>query len=295
MIFGNVLTAMVTPYAVNGEVDYKKAQKLAEYLLKNGSDGLVVAGTTGEAPVLSSEEKLRLFAAVKEQVAGKGVLIANTGSYNTRESIELTKKAEALGVDGVLAVVPYYNKPPQEGLYQHFSAIAASTCLPVIPYNIPGRSIINMEPKTVARLADACPNIRAIKESSANLEQIARLRASLPPDFLIYSGDDYMTLPILQAGGVGVISVAAHFVGPEIQEMITKFKNDDISGAKDLHDRLMPAFKNIFATTNPILVKCCMNLLGWQMGDCRLPLVLPTKEQVAMMQKLLLDMGCLPA
>lgn len=278
MKFGRVLTAMVTPFNKNMEVDYTKAQELAEYLISNGSDGVVVAGTTGESPTLSKEEKINLFQAVKEAVGSKGQVIAGTGSYSTKDSIELTKKAEKIGVDGVMLVVPYYNKPPQEALYQHFKTIAENTKLPVILYNVPGRTSTNMLPETVFKLSQI-PNIVAIKEASGNMDQVSAIKNLVSSDFLIYSGDDSLTLPILALGGHGIISVASHIVGNEIKEMIDSFIKGEVLEAQKIHNKLFPLFKAMFITTNPIPIKTAVNLIGIEVGDLRLPMINVNDEQ----------------
>ncbi|NLT94524.1 MAG: 4-hydroxy-tetrahydrodipicolinate synthase [Clostridia bacterium] len=281
---------MVTPFNNDLEVDYQKAQELAEFLINNGSDGVVVTGTTGESPTLSKEEKVNLFKAVKEAIGDKGQVIAGTGSYSTQDSIELTKKAEEIGVDGVMLVVPYYNKPPQEALYQHFKTIAESTTLPVILYNVPGRTSTNMLPETVYRLS-LIPNIIAVKEASGNMDQVSAIKNLVSDDFLIYSGDDSLTLPILALGGYGIISVASHVVGNEIKEMIENYVAGKVKEAQIIHNRLFPVFKAMFITTNPIPVKAAVNLIGINVGSLRLPLVNVTDEQKEIIIKALKDIG----
>jgi 4-hydroxy-tetrahydrodipicolinate synthase len=224
MNFGQVLTAMVTPFDQHGEVDFNAARTLVNYLIDNGSDGLVVSGTTGESPTLTTEEKVELFKLTVETAAGRVPVIAGTGSNNTRASISLTKLAEEAGVDGIMLVAPYYNKPSQEGMFQHFKAIAETTSLPVMLYNIPGRSVVNMSVETVVRLSEIS-NIVAIKEASGNLDAMAEIISLTSDDFTLYSGDDGLTLPVLAIGGAGVVSVASHIIGNEMQEMITQFKN----------------------------------------------------------------------
>jgi 4-hydroxy-tetrahydrodipicolinate synthase len=290
MTFGRVLTAMVTPFNKNLEVDYKKAQELAEFLIANGSDGVVIAGTTGESPTLSKEEKVNLFKAVKDAIGNKGQVIAGTGSYSTKDSIELTKKADEIGVDGVMLVVPYYNKPPQEALYQHFKAIAENTKLPVILYNIPGRTSINLLPETVYRLSQTS-NIIAIKEASGNMDQVSAIKSLVSNEFLIYSGDDSLTLPMMALGGHGIISVASHVVGNEIKEMVANFINGKVAEAQNIHQKLFPVFKAMFITTNPIPVKAAVNLLGIDVGGLRLPMINATTEQKEQIIKALKDFG----
>jgi len=280
--FGEVLTAMVTPMRPDGSVDYEKAKQLAEYLIAHGSDGLVVAGTTGESPTLTADEKIALFEAVVEAVKGRAKVIAGTGSYDTRESVALTRRAESTGVDGVMLVVPYYNRPPQEGLYRHFRTVAEATQLPVMLYNVPARTGRNLEPATVARLAQI-PNIVALKEAAGDLEQVTRIRQETPETFAIYSGDDSLTLPMLTLGAKGVVSVASHIVGDDLKAMIRAHACGELAKAAELHQRMMPVFKVLFITTSPSPVKWAMSLFGMDMGPVRLPLVEPTdaeKEQI---------------
>jgi 4-hydroxy-tetrahydrodipicolinate synthase len=268
---------MITPFTESGEVAYDKAAELARHLLKTGSDGIVVSGTTGESPVLTNDEKERLFVAVKEAVAGQAAVVAGTGSYNTAESLALTKIAEKAGVDGIMLVTPYYNKPSQEGLYQHFKTIAGATSLPVILYNVPGRTSVNMLPPTVSRLSEV-ENIVAVKEASGSMDQVAEIRLSTPDEFLIYSGDDSLTLPILALGGHGVISVASHVAGLLIKEMIYSYFSGRVDRAKELHLKLFPLFKVLFITTNPVPVKAAVNMIGIESGIPRLPLVAATPQ-----------------
>jgi len=286
--FGRVLTAMVTPFKKDLTIDFDQVKKLARHLVQSGSDGLVVSGTTGESPTLTKEEKVELFRVVVEEVGGDAVVIAGTGSNDTAASIELTQIAEKVGADGVLLVAPYYNKPSQEGLYQHFKTIAQSTNLPVMLYNIPGRTAINVLPQTVVRLS-AIDNIVAIKEASGSLDQVSELRRSLPDHFAIYSGDDSLTLPILSLGGRGVISVASHIIGQRIQEMVNAYTSGNITMATKIHCSLFPIFKGMFITTNPVPVKTALNMLGWQVGAPRLPLVDASPDEKDVIKKLLFD------
>lgn len=270
--FGRVITAMITPFSPDGRVDYAVAEKLAIDLANHGSDTLVVCGTTGESPTLSWDEEYELFQVVKQAVSGKAKIIAGTGSNSTEEAISATQKADRLGLDGSLQVVPYYNKPPQAGLYQHFRAIAeASPDLPLVLYNIPGRTGQHLTPETIARLAEV-PNIVAIKEASGSLDQVSQIRRSTAPDFSIYSGDDSLTLPMLAVGARGVVSVASHLVGNQIQQMIQSFEQGQVQAATHIHLRLFPLFKALFVTTNPIPIKVALSLQGWQVGETRLPL-----------------------
>ncbi|MEW6183918.1 MAG: 4-hydroxy-tetrahydrodipicolinate synthase [Bacillota bacterium] len=291
--FGRVLTAMVTPFDRDGAVNFDQAKKLARYLVENGSDGVVVAGTTGESPTLSKDEKVALFGAVVEEIGGKAAVVAGTGSYATADSIALTKAAEKAGADGVMLVAPYYNKPSQEGLYRHFRAVAESTGLPVMVYNIPGRTAVNVLPATVARLANDVPNIKAIKEASGNLDQVTELRRILPDEFAIYSGDDALTLPILAVGGKGIVSVVAHLAGNRLKEMINAYAGGNVTLAAKIHRELFPLIKGMFITTNPVPVKAALGLLGINVGVPRLPLVEATAEEKEKLTKLLRESGLL--
>lgn len=276
--FGLVITAMVTPYHDDLTINYSQAKKLACQLVNSGSDGLVVAGTTGESPVLSKEEKIELFKTIVDQVGGKAAVIAGTGSNSTADSILLTQAAQKAGADGVLLVAPYYNKPTQEGLYQHFKAIAESTDLPVMLYNIPGRTSVNILPETVVRLAQIS-NIVAIKESSGSMDQVSELKRNLPEHFSIYSGDDSLTLPILSLGGKGVVSVVSHLVGSRLKEMINAYTSGNTTLATNIHLELLPVFKGMFITTNPAPIKTALNLKGLHVGRLRLPMVEVTEQE----------------
>ncbi len=284
--FGRILTAMVTPFYEDGSVNYEAAAKLAEHLIQNGSDGLVVAGSTGEAATLNKEEKLELFRVVVEAVGKKAVVIAGTGSNNTSASVDMTRAAEKTGVHGVLLVGPYYNKPPQEGLYQHFKTIAQCTTLPAIIYNVPSRTASNILPSTIIRLSEI-DNIVAVKESSGQLDQFAEIIRSTPPDFMVYSGDDSLTLPSLAIGAQGIISVVAHVAGNVLRRMVDAFLAGNREEAARLHLALLPVFKGMFIVTNPIPVKTAVNLLGLHAGPFRLPLVNATEQEVAAIQAVL--------
>lgn len=281
---GRLITAMVTPFDERGEIDYRQAQRLAQALLESGSDAVVVSGTTGESPTLAREEKLRLFAEVKSAV-GRGI-VAGTGSNNTRESIELTREAEKVGVDAVLLVVPYYNKPPQEGLFLHFKAIAQSTNLPCILYNVPSRTVTNLAAETVCRLSQI-DNIVGIKEASGNLGQITEIIRGAKRDFLVYSGNDGDTLPILALGGCGVISVASHLVGKQMREMVEGFFNNRAAEAARIHRNLAPLIDALFTVANPIPIKYALNQLGFSVGKVRLPLVEPDEKTRAVIENAL--------
>ncbi len=293
MYFGKVLTAMVTPYTHDGAVDYAKVQKLTRHLLQNGSDGVLICGTTGESPCLTPDERAKLWAAAKEAVGKDGTLILGTTDNETAFSCDVAKKAERAGADALLAVAPYYNKPSQEGLYRHFAKIAASADIPIILYNIPGRTGVTIQPETVLRLAKDCPNIVAIKDATGSLDSVSQLKTMLPEDFAVYSGDDSLTLPIVAVGGAGVISVASHLIGKEIAAMIEACRAGDLPLARKLHLQYFEMFKKLFITTNPVPVKACLNLLGWDMGDCRLPLAPPTEQELAVLAELLQKYGLL--
>jgi 4-hydroxy-tetrahydrodipicolinate synthase len=274
MEFGRLITAMVTPFDQEGDVDYEQAQRLAVALLNSGSEGIVVAGSTGEAPTLSLKEKWRLFAEIKHAIGDRGAVIAGTGSYSTRESIELTREAERLGVDGALLVVPYYNKPSQEGLFRHFEAIARSTKLPCILYNVPSRTACHMTAETVIRLAQI-PNIVGLKEASGDLEQTARVIDHSRDDVLVWSGNDQDTLPLLAIGGYGVISVASHLVGLQIKRMIESYLAGQTALAAQIHRRLVPLVRALFLVSNPVPIKLALKEAGLPVGAPRLPLVEP--------------------
>jgi 4-hydroxy-tetrahydrodipicolinate synthase len=270
--FGRVVTAMVTPFDETGKVNYAIAEKLADYLVEHGSDALVVCGTTGESPTLSWDEEYQLFQVVKNAVGNRAKILAGTGSNSTTEAIAATTEAAKLGLDGSLQVVPYYNKPPQEGLYAHFKAIAqACPDLPLMLYNIPGRTGQNLLPETVAKLAKI-DNIVAIKEASGHIDQSCQIRCLTDSNFAIYAGDDLLTLPMLTIGGAGIVSVASHLVGEQIQQIVQSFISGEVAEAIDIHLKLFPLFKVLFCTTNPIPIKAALNLQGWQVGGLRLPL-----------------------
>ncbi|MBE9060051.1 4-hydroxy-tetrahydrodipicolinate synthase [cf. Phormidesmis sp. LEGE 11477] len=271
-LFGRVVTAMVTPFHDSGEVNYPLTEKLANHLVDSGTDTVLVCGTTGESPSLTWDEEYALFQTVKQAVGNRAKVLAGTGSNSTQEAIEATRKAEKLGLDGSLQVVPYYNKPPQDGLYGHFKAIAQSAPdLPIMLYNVPGRTSCNLLPETAVELSKL-PNIIAIKEASGNLDQVSQLSRLGSAEFDIYSGDDSLTLPMLSVGAVGVVSVASHLVGNSLQEMIKAFESGQVSQAAAIHLKLFPLFKALFATTSPIPLKVALDLQGWPMGNCRLPL-----------------------
>ncbi len=277
---GRLLTAMVTPFDEKGAVDYVQAKRLALALLDSGSDGVVVVGTTGESPTLVRAEEIRLFREVKSAVGERGAVIVGTGSNSTAEAIEATKEAECVGVDACLLVVPYYNKPTQEGLYQHFKAVAESTSLPCILYNVPSRTVASLAAETVVKLSEI-DNIVGVKEASGNLEQISRIISNMREDFLVWSGNDSDTLPILAVGGYGVISVASHMVGRQIRQMIESFITGRVSEAAGIHRHLTPLFSDLFIVANPIPLKYVLNHVGFAVGKPRLPLTEPDEKTAA--------------
>ncbi|WP_252313413.1 4-hydroxy-tetrahydrodipicolinate synthase [Sinobaca sp. H24] len=281
MNFGRISTAMATPFDKDGEIDFRSLTSLVNHLISNGSESLVVAGTTGESPTLSREEKLMLFEHVVYVANGRVPVIAGTGCNNTRASMELTKLAEKTGVDAVMLVTPYYNKPSQEGMYQHFKAVAEATTLPVMLYNIPGRSAAGMIPETIIRLAEI-ENIMSVKEATGNLDWASQIISSTPDSFLVYSGDDSLTLPMLSVGGTGVVSVSSHIIGNEMQDMVQSFLNGNTAYASKLHRELLPVMKSMFSAPNPVPVKAALEMQGIISGDVRLPMVRLTEEEAAL-------------
>ncbi|MGQ9473257.1 MAG: 4-hydroxy-tetrahydrodipicolinate synthase [Candidatus Caldatribacteriaceae bacterium] len=290
--FGPVITAVVTPFDENLEVNYTVFRQLLRELVSHGSSGVVVAGTTGEAPTLSKEEKLRLFGVALEEIGNEARVIAGTCGYDTKESVALSKEAEKLGVHGILGVAPYYNRPPQEGLYNHFRTIAESVSIPLMLYNIPSRTGVNIEPETVARLAEI-PNIVALKEASGNPDQFSRVKSLVGDNFALYSGDDNMTLVILALGGAGVVSVASHLVGELLHQMIRAFKEGRNEEALRIHLQLYPLFKAIFLSTNPIPIKAALNLKGWKVGKPRPPLCPLEKDKEKKLRQAMVGLNIL--
>jgi len=283
---GRLITAMVTPFKDDGSVDYEQAKRLALGLLKSGSDGVVVVGTTGESPTLLRDEELKLFREIKSAVGGQGVVIAGTGSNSTVEAIEATKAAEKTGVDACLLVVPYYNKPTQDNLYRHFRAIAESTSLPCIMYNVPSRTVVSLAADTVIRLSKV-DNIIGVKEASGNLGEIAKIIENTDDDFIVWSGNDTDTLPILALGGYGVISVASNIVGIQIRDMIESFLSGKTGRAAEIHRHLMPLINSLFVIANPIPVKYAMNHIGFKVGGTRPPLYEPDEKTAALVRETL--------
>lgn len=275
---------MVTPFDERGEIDFDATKNLLEHLIKTGTDAVVVAGTTGESPTLSTEEKLELFSFVIKEANGRIPVIAGTGTNNTKASIELTKEAEKLGADGIMLVAPYYNRPNQDGLYAHFKAIAEETDLPIMIYNIPGRTACNIEVDTIVKLSEI-DNIVSVKEASGNLDAMAEIIERTKDGFVLYSGDDSLTLPVLAIGGKGIVSVASHIVGDAMKEMIEAFNRGDIEKAGAIHRKLLPTFKALFSAPSPAPLKAVLNLTGIPVGDVRLPLVPLNEEQVEVLKQ----------
>jgi 4-hydroxy-tetrahydrodipicolinate synthase len=291
--FGSLVTAMVTPFREEDHaLDVDGAQRLASHLLDTGSDAIVVAGSTGESPTLTYKEKAELFRAVGEVTHGRGKLICGTGTYSTAETLELTQAAEDAGADGLLVVTPYYNKPPQRGLIAHFERVADATDLPIIVYNIPGRTATRIEHDTLLQLAQR-PNIVAVKDSTGDFQGVSRLLAEAPPDFEVYSGDDWATFGYVCLGAVGIISVASHLVGPQIRQMIELIQTGDVPAARKIHESLSPLFNALFITSNPIPLKAALEMIGLPAGVPRLPLVPATAEERTRVRKALEDAGLL--
>ena len=288
-MLGEVLTAIVTPFDGDGSVSLDKFRELASYLVDHGSDGLVVAGTTGESPTLSDDEKLQLFAAAVEAVGDRASVVAGTGTYDTMHSARLTERANELGVDGFLVVTPYYSKPPQRAIVRHFQEIAARTDKPVVVYNIPSRVVVNIEPETIEQLA-GIENVRAVKQANDDLEQARRI-----PGFGLdlYAGDDNLIFPFLELGGTGGVCVHTHVWGPQTKEMVRRYKAGDRDGARRLHEEMAPAFDLLKVTTNPIAIKTALNLLGHDVGGFRLPMVDPSDEEAEQVRACLERAGVL--
>jgi 4-hydroxy-tetrahydrodipicolinate synthase len=291
-MLGSVITAMVTPFRPDGAVDLERFRELATFLVENGSDGLVVCGTTGESPTLSDEEKLDLFRAAAETVGGRATVIAGTGTYDTAHSAHLTRAATELGVDAILVVTPYYNKPPQRAIVRHFEEIAAATHLPVVAYNIPGRVVIDIESATIARLAEI-ENVVAVKQAHDDAEEARFIAEETRLD--LYCGDDPNTFAFLELGGVGVVSVTAHLWGPQIAEMIRRHRDGDVDGARTLHEAQQPSYDLLRIQTNPIPIKAALNLSGHEVGGHRLPMVDADEEELAQIRSCLERSGLLAA
>ena len=291
--FGRMIPAMVTPFDENRELDLKQARALARRLVDGGSDALVINGTTGESPTVFYPQKIKLFEAVVSEVGGEVPIIANVGDNCTADTVDFAQDVQKLGVDGFLLVVPYYNKPPQEGLYQHFKTIAESVDLPCLLYNIPGRCVVNMTAETTLRLAHDVENIVGIKEASGDLDQVAAIVKDAPAGFDVYSGDDSLTYDIMKLGGVGVISTAGNVAPDRMKEITTLCAQGNVEEAKKAHDAFFPFMDELFITANPIMVKEALNLIGFPVGGVRLPLVDATPEQSAELAQVMKEVGVL--
>jgi 4-hydroxy-tetrahydrodipicolinate synthase len=289
-MLGEVITAMVTPFDQDGRVDVEKSRELAQHLVDHGSDGLVVTGTTGESPTLSDDEKVELYTAVKDAVGDRATIIAGTGTYDTHHSVQLTKRAHEVGVDAFLVVTPYYSKPPQRAIVRHFQEIASATDKPVMAYNIPARVVIDIESKTIAQLAEI-DNVVAVKQAYDVMEEARFIAQETRLD--LYSGDDPITIDFLELGGVGVVSVTAHIWGEQIKQMIRRYREGDVDGARDLHQEMRPSYDLLKVTTNPIAIKTALNLLGHELGGFRLPMVDASAEETAQIRACLERAGVL--
>ena len=289
-MLGEVLTAMVTPFQDDGSLDLDRFRDLCLHLVGNGSDGLVVTGTTGESPTLSDEERFQLWETAVDAVGGRATVIAGTGTYSTAHSVHLTERAHALGVDGFLVVTPYYNKPPPRGTVAHFRAIGEASDKPIIVYNIPQRVVLNLEPDTIVELAEI-PSVRAIKQATEDLDQARRIFAETDLD--LYAGNDDLVYPFLELGGVGGVCVHTHVVGTRVKEMIRRFRDGDTEGAKAIDEELKPVIDALAVTTNPIPVKAALNLLGHEVGGLRLPLVEATEDEIEVVREALERAGLL--
>ena len=290
-MLGEILTAIVTPFRPDGTVALDRFRVLCRYLVENGSDGVVVTGTTGEAPTLSDEERFALYEAAVDEIGDNHTVVAGTGTYATAHSVHLTERAHEIGVDAFLVVTPYYNKPPQRGIVAHVAAIAAATDRPIVFYDIPSRVVVDAEPATISALAEI-PNVSAVKQSKPSLAAARHVVAS---GLDLYAGDDDLIFPFLEVGGVGGISVVAHIVGTQLKEMITRYRNGDLEGARAIDEELRPAIELLRVQTNPIAIKTALNLLGHDVGGFRLPLVEATPDEEAAVRDCLERLGLLPA
>jgi 4-hydroxy-tetrahydrodipicolinate synthase len=291
-VLGEVLTAVVTPFKPDGTIDFERFRELAQYLVESGSDGLVVAGTTGESPTLTDDERLELFRVAVDTLSGRANVVAGTGTYSTAHSVHLTREAHELGVDGLLVVTPYYNKPPARGIVEHFRAIADVSDRPIIVYNIPGRVAINIEPETIVELAEI-PTVRAVKQANDDLVQARRIVAETELD--LYAGDDNLIFPFLELGGIGGVCVHTHVVGPQVKQMVSAFREGDVETARRIDEELQPAFELLKVQTNPIAIKAALNLLGHDVGGLRLPLVQANEGEIAQIRDCLERLGVLSA
>jgi 4-hydroxy-tetrahydrodipicolinate synthase len=289
-VLGEVLTAIVTPFRADGSVDFDRFRGLAQYLVENGSDGVAVAGSTGESPTLTDDERLELFRVAVEALEGRGTVVAGTGTYSTAHSVHLTREAHELGVDGFLVVTPYYNKPPPRGIVEHFRAVAEVSDRPIIVYNIPGRVAINIEPETIAELAEI-PTVRAVKQANDDLEQARRIVSETGLD--LYAGDDNLIFPFLELGGIGGICVHTHVAGPQVKAMVRAFRDGDVEAARRLDRELAATYDLLKVQTNPIAIKAALNLLGHHVGGLRLPLVEANDDEIARVRDCLERLGVL--
>jgi 4-hydroxy-tetrahydrodipicolinate synthase len=289
-VLGEVLTAVVTPFDSDGRIDFDRFRELADHLVEHGSDGLVVAGTTGESPTLTDAERLELFRVAVDTLRGRATVVAGTGTYSTAHSVHLTRAAHELGVDGFLVVTPYYSKPPPRGTVEHFKAIADQSDKPIVVYNIPSRVVVNLEPETIQALAEI-PSVRAVKQAHDDLAQARKIVETTDLD--LYAGDDNLVHPFLQLGGVGGVCVHTHVVGPQVKRMIRAFREGDVETARRIDDELAPAYELLRVQTNPIAVKAALNLLGHRVGGLRLPLVAANDDEVARVRACLERLGVL--
>jgi 4-hydroxy-tetrahydrodipicolinate synthase len=291
VILGEVLTAIATPFRADGTVDLDRFRDLASFLVDNGSDGIVVCGTTGESPTLSDDEKFSLWETAVDLLRGRATVVAGTGTYDTAHSIHLTKRATEIGVDGLLVVTPYYNKPPQRGIVEHFKAIAAESDRPIVVYNIPSRVVVNIEPETIEQLA-AIPTVRAVKQAHDDLDEAAQIPGF---DLDLYAGDDNLIYPFLELGGIGGICVHTHVVGPQVKELVRAYRSGDTARAKEIDEALQPSYELLKVVGNPIAIKAALNLLGHDVGGVRLPLVEANEEETERIRTCLERLGALVA
>jgi 4-hydroxy-tetrahydrodipicolinate synthase len=289
-VLGEALTAIVTPFKSDGTIDFERFSELSLHLVENGSDGIVVAGTTGESPTLTDDERLELFRVAVDTLNGRATVVAGTGTYSTAHSVHLTREAHEFGVDAFLVVTPYYNRPPARGIVEHFRAIADVSDRPIIVYNIPGRVVVNLEPETIVQLAEI-PSVRAVKQANDDLVQARRIVAET--DLTLYAGDDVLIFPFLELGGIGGICVHTHVVGPQVRRMIRSFHEGDVDTARQIHQELEPAYELLKVQTNPIAIKSALNLLGHGVGGLRLPLVDASEGEVALVRDCLERLGVL--
>ncbi len=289
-VLGEVLTAIVTPFRRDGSIDFERFGELAQHLVENGSDGVVVAGTTGESPTLEDDERLELFRVAVDALRGRGTVVASTGTYSTAHSVHLTREAHALGVDGFLVITPYYNKPPARGIVEHFRAVADASDRPIIVYNIPSRVVINIEPETIVELA-GIPGVRAVKQANDDIAQARRIVAETDLD--LYAGDDNLIFPFLEIGGIGGVCVHTHVAGPQVKAMVRAFRDGDVETARRLDQELEPAYELLKVQTNPIAIKAALTLLGHEVGGLRLPLVQADEGEVARVRECLERLGAL--